>query len=634
MAVLRTSIVLFLLLVLSLEAFTQKSVLKRKINYSAQSERLEDLLLDIADEAGFSFSYNPDLLPVDSLFTINVENSMVKDVLKVLLGMEMELKISGNHLVILRTRYSPRGSAASSKKKYTIDGYIKNSSTGSGLSSALVFDVSKLNSTVSDSSGYFSLEVSAKEEIVGIAIARRDFQDTAIVVQNGDRNLEVSLSPTPGDVDVTRTEGYDLGSISRVNNLKIVQFVTPDASISYAGNLDIYSYKFAQVSFLPFLGTNLLMSGSTENKVSINILAGYNGATDGFEFGGLFNINRHYAKGIQIAGLGNIVGKETVGLQFSGIFNTNLGNVTGVQIAGINNVVLDTLKGLQFSGINNLATHNVDGFQISGISNVAFQDVNRMQIAGITNFGRDIGGAQVAGIFNTSIGTVKGLQVAGIFNTGKTVKTGQVAGIMNIAIDTVEGVQLASILNFARINRGFQLGLVNINDTVPGTSIGLLNLVWKGYNKVELYATEVLYMSARVKLGTRKFYNIIGFGTQGFSKGNVWGYTYGIGGVIGLGKSKKNDLNIDLTITDLQNTDTWFEEINLHTRFNVHYAHHLTPRIMIFGGPTWSNLFYSEDKIITEPYLLDIPPYTIIDKTSNGTVKQGWIGFEVGLRLM
>ncbi len=625
---------IFFLLFLSFEGFSQKSILKQKIDYSAQSERLEDILLDIAEVGDFSFSYNPDLLPVDSLMTLNVENSAVKDVLKVLLGEEMELKFSGNHLVILRSMYSPGGSAATKQKSYTIDGYVTNSSTGYGVSRAVVFDVSKLNSTLSDSTGFFSLEVSSKEETVGIAIARKDFQDTAMVVLNGDQELEVSISPIPGNVEVTRTGGYDLGSISRVNNLKVVKFMTPETSISYAGNRDIYGYKFAQASFLPFLGTNLKMSGSTENKISINILAGYNGATNGVEIGGLLNINRHYAKGVQIAGIGNIVGTETVGFQMAGIFNTNLGNVNGVQFAGINNLVLDTLQGFQIAGINNIATHNVDGFQIAGISNIAVRDVNRMQIAGITNFGKNIGGAQVAGIFNTSYGTVNGLQVAGIFNTGRTIKAGQISAIMNVAIDTVSGVQLAALLNFARVNKGFQLGIVNINHSVPGTSIGLLNLVWKGYNKVELYANEVLYMSARVKLGTRKFYNIIGFGTQGFEKGNVWGYTYGFGGVIGLGKTKKNDLNIELTLTDLQNTDSWFEEINLNSRLNVHYARKISKRLTIFGGPSWSMLFYSEDQISNEPFLLDIPPYTLIDKNNNGTVIQGWIGFEVGVRLL
>lgn len=612
-------------------AFGQKSLLKRNINYSASNERLEDVLRDISYVGEFSFSYNPDLLPVDSLMSISVENSSINDVLQVLLGTELELKISGNHLVILKSKFSASGSTGV-KKTSTINGYIRDSSTGVGVPYAVVFDVSKLNSAISDSSGFFSLEITTREEAVGLAIAKIDFQDTALVIKNNTQRLDVSISPVLGNVEVEGSTALGKSS-GNVNNLKVVKLVTPKATIAYGGELQLYTYKFAQVSFLPFLGTNMRMSGTTENNFSFNILAGYNGATNGVEIGGLFNIDKHYAKGVQIAGLGNIVGNELVGLQLAGIFNTNLGNVTGVQIAGINNVVLDTLRGLQLAGISNVALQNVDGVQVSGISNVAIKDVNRMQISGISNVGKNIGGAQIAGIVNTSAGTVKGIQIAGIANGGRVVKAGQIAGIMNVASDTVSGVQIAGILNFAKFNKGLQLGLINISDTVSGVSVGLLNLVWKGYNKIELYTSEVLYMSFRIKLGTRKFYNIFGAGMQSFAKGSVWGYTYGMGGVIRLGKSK-NDLNIELNLTDLQNRSEWGQDINLNVRFNVHYAQHITKRLKIFAGPTWSNLIYPEDHLNSDAFLLDIPPYTLYDAVTNGTVIQGWIGFEVGLRVL
>jgi len=336
-------------------------------------------------------------------------------------------------------------------------------------------------------------------------------------------------------------------------------------------------------------------------------------------------------------------------VQFSGIFNTNLGTVRGVQFAGINNMVLDSLKGVQISGINNIVTHemegvqfsginnvalkDVDGVQIAGISNVAIKDVNKVQFAGIMNFGRNIGGAQLAGIMNISYGEVDGLQLAGILNTGKSVTKGQAAGIMNVAVDSVGGVQLATLINFARKNKGFQLAILNINDTVPGTSIGLINLTWRGYNKIEILANEVLPMLSRVKLGNRKFYNIVGFGTQGFDKGNVWGYTYGIGTVLGLGK-RSNDLDIELTLTDLQNDDTWFERLNLNTRLSVHYGYNFGKRLTIFGGPSWSTLRYDESNLAEDMWLLDIPPYTLFEKKKGTKVVQGWIGFEFGIRLL
>ena len=102
MVVKKISLVIFFLLVVHF-TFGQKSVLKRTINYSASNERLEDVLLDIANAGEFSFSYNPDLIPIDSLMSLTVENYSIKEVLQVILGNELELKISGNHLVILKS---------------------------------------------------------------------------------------------------------------------------------------------------------------------------------------------------------------------------------------------------------------------------------------------------------------------------------------------------------------------------------------------------------------------------------------------------------------------------------------------------------------------------------------------------
>jgi hypothetical protein len=628
MAAYKTSLILLLLFCFNL-SMAQQSLLKRKINFSAESERLEDVLLGIAQEGGFSFSYNPDFLPVDSLITLNVKNSSIKDILLVLLGSEMELKISGNHLVILRTKYSSSGGPI--KKTSVIDGFIKNSSTGVGIANAVVYDVSKLNSALSDDQGYFSLELTLREENVGLAIAKLDFEDTAVVLLNEDQTLNLYLTEVLGNVEVSGTGTDGITKNSNVDNLKVVKLVTPPANLSVSGNLNIYTYKFAQVSFLPFLGTNMRMSGTTQNKVSLNVLAGYSGGTNGVEIGGLFNINRHYAKGVQIAGLGNVVGSETIGAQIAGLFNTNLGEVKGLQIAGINNLVLDTIQGVQLAGISNIAIQNVNGFQISGISNVALKDVHSIQLAGISNFGRNIGGGQIAGIVNTSNGKVKGIQLAGILNSSSTVNSVQIAGIANIATDTVSGFQLATFVNYSKVNRGFQLGIINISDTVPGTSIGLINIVRRGYNKIELASTEVLYLGIRLKFGTKRFYNILGIGTQQFNAETVWGYTYGFGSAIGLGHSS-SDLNIELTFSDIQQGRSAFEDINLNTRLNILYALQVAKRIKVFAGPTWSNLIYAEEKLTTEPYLQDIPPYTLYNTNKNHQIVSGWIGLELGVR--
>jgi len=340
-------IILFCLLFGSKIAFSQSSgsILKRKLTFQVQDQRLEDVLLGIANEGGFSFSYNPDLMPVDSLISLNVENSSVKTVLNVLLGKELELRISGNHLVILKTQYtsgSLSSTAESGAKTYIVDGYLQNNQTGEYIASVTVYDVNRLHSATSDENGYFSLEIRAKDEVIGIAIADPNFEDTTVVVLNGNQNMKIGLDPMAGLS--LRGPGENSGprrgiGTGQVNKLKVTKLMASSEGIDRSGQMEVNTYRFAQVSFLPFLGTNLKMSGMVENKVSLNILGGYNGATNGLEIGGLFNITRYHAKGFQVAGLGNVAGTETEGFQLAGIFNTNLGTVKGLQISGINNLL-------------------------------------------------------------------------------------------------------------------------------------------------------------------------------------------------------------------------------------------------------------------------------------------------------
>jgi hypothetical protein len=640
MGALKSRILLSILLafLFSFQLAAQSNMLKKKIDFSVQDERLEDILFQIADIGGFSFSYNTALLPIDSIITLNVKESTINDVLKVLLGQELELKISGNHMVILKTKFSSSLTSKSSsgghqKQSVTIEGYVRNSDVGTYVPLVTVYDVDGLNSAMTDSVGFFSLEVSTSKRYLGLAFLRTEFQDTAIVINSNSQRVDMEIKPVASQ-GVSSSINYDATGSSKVNALKVVSIVAPRQSIESAGNKSIYIRRFGQVSFLPFLGTNLFMSGMAENRVSVNILAGYNGAVRGFELGGLVNINRHYTYGVQAAGIMNVVGEETNGLQLSGILNTNLGTVRGAQIAGVNNFVLDSLKGLQLSGINNIivgkllglqlagisniATQDVDGVQLAGVTNVAFKDINRVQLAGVANYGRNISGTQIAGVINTSKSIANGVQIA---------------GIGNFTLNDNKGAQIGLVFNYARKNNGLQLSLINVADSVSGVSIGLINLVRKGYNKLEVSANEILYYNAKVKFGAQNFYTIIAFGAQGFGKGEIWGYTYGFGGAIPLSKKRKVELDIELTATDLQDDNTWFEERNINSRLNFHFSYRINKFISVFGGPSWCNLIYPGDYESSAPYIPDLIPYSLYHKTYGNSEVDGWIGGEVGIRL-
>ena len=78
-------ILLFFLLLFFHSAFSQIPVLKREVSMSLENASLERVLVILANEADFNFSYNSKIINVDTLVSIRVENSTVKDVLDVIL---------------------------------------------------------------------------------------------------------------------------------------------------------------------------------------------------------------------------------------------------------------------------------------------------------------------------------------------------------------------------------------------------------------------------------------------------------------------------------------------------------------------------------------------------------------------
>jgi hypothetical protein len=96
---------------------------------------------------------------------------------------------------------------------------------------------------------------------------------------------------------------------------------------------------------------------------------------------------------------------------------------------------------------------------------------------------------------------------------------------------------------------------------------------------------------------------------------------------------KRNLIHLDLTLTDLQDDDTWFEELNGLARLELLFAFSLSRRFAIFGGPTFNNLFYETLNLESDTFLEDIPPYTLYETTYDDWQIKGWIGFNAGLRM-
>lgn len=368
--------------------------------------------------------------------------------------------------------------------------------------------------------------------------------------------------------------------------------------------------RLAQISVIPFVGTNKDDSDEIKNNLSVNVFWGVNGGLDGLEVGGLFNHLTDKGIGLQIAGLGNSVKNRFIGTQVAGLYNVTGGAFDGIQAAGLFNVA-----------------RNVNALQAAGFFNIA---------------GQRYSGLQVGGIFNVAKADGPTVQFAGIMNACKGTTQFQLSGLFNFAGD-VDGGQVTSLINTARRVDGFQIGLINVADTVSGLPIGILNFIKNGYNRVEFSANETFFGNFSLRIGVKRFYNILYIGgrfdrediiTAGQSAEEVsysWGLGYGIGSAITLGSRAL--VNLEALAIHVNEKESWTNTLNLWNQFRLALDIRTGRRTSIFFGPTF-NLMLSK-RVDDEMNIIgsNIMPYTIYDETTGDRNMKMWVGVNAGIRI-
>jgi hypothetical protein len=328
-----------------------------------------------------------------------------------------------------------------------------------------------------------------------------------------------------------------------------------------------------------------------EGRVMIDVLGGNHSKVNGVNIGGGFNNIHHSVKGVQFGGLGNRVREDVSGIQAAGLFNKVNGRVTGLQVAGIYNKSGSDLLGIQLAGGVNIANKKADAVQFAGLVNYAGSNVKN-QLAGVANIAGDVSWSQTSGLFN---------------------KANEV--------------------------KGFQLGLINVADTVALGSYGLLNFIKRGYNRVELSGSEVLHTNLSFKLGTKQFYNIFHFGVRWdeFKTGDQqgifmsWGLGYGLGTTITV--SPRSLFNLEAVVIHLNELEAWTNELNLLNQLRFTYDIKLNNRLSLFAGPV-ANIYVTKADNSTDPIkrTAHFVPYTIVDgRDADNDVKM-WLGINAGFR--
>jgi len=368
-----------------------------------------------------------------------------------------------------------------------------------------------------------------------------------------------------------------------------------------------YERRPFQFTFLfPPLSTNGINNVNIVNDVSLNLFLGVSGGVEAFEAGLFMNIDRYYMHGVQLAGFGNMVGRD----------------VQGAQAAGFVNVAGKSVEGFQGAGFVNVAGANVKGAQAAGFVNVT---------------GDSLQGFQGAGFVNVSIKAKKGVQAAGLGNvTGSGHSHFQGAGFFNIA-DEVEGAQVAGFVNVAGKVKGLQLaGFLNICDSIEGVPLAFISVVKQnGFRKFSFSVSEIQYANLSYKMGVKHLYNIYSFGKP-FGPASRWMFGGGFGGEIDL--TEKMTLNIEGTVHQelwIGNSANpyfmYIDRLNLYNSLKFLFGWSVDDKVDLHVGPTFNVSVAHTNPDYGVLDWNEIAPYAFYNRTNTNfeqTNVQIWVGLQ------
>ena len=297
------------------------------------------------------------------------------------------------------------------------------------------------------------------------------------------------------------------------------------------------------------------------------------------------------------------------------IFNGNLPAQDSVRISPFHISFITPLgtNGLQSWNTVNRISFNLFAGYSGGLKGI--------EVAGFANALKgDMNGIQLAGFCNNTFGEANGVEIAGYWNYNRhNVKGLQLAGFANVTTGTQTGVQASGFFNYAHRLKGVQVSVVNVADTVEkGIPIGFLSFVKHGYKVIQMGGNETLYGEVSFKTGVRQFYNILSIGATSIHGDLKWGFGYGLGTLIPMGRHF--DIGIEAVSYQIMENEWYSPHMNLLNRANLSLCWNLTRTIGIYGGASW-NVLVAGNEIDTEyqhHYRSDVSMYP---------------GFNAGLRI-
>lgn len=383
----RRFFILALLCLLLLHYSGAAQVLSQRISLTVKDATLPQVLQKIQLKYGVRFSYLNNSLPRQQLFSAEIKDQPLSEVLDVLLTKTDIGYLEKNGQVIIKRGLPKKQPKASIFRKLP-------PASGSETRTA------------------------AKAPPAPRPLAPRTTGEVAPAPKTGSEAPPASLPqpasaapvsvspPAPAPADTSRGKSWTI-------TLRKPDFTLPKPDLgklfSFGPSDDSTVLRPYHFGLLYPLSTNGVQADRYVNRLSFQLLAGTAAGLEGFELAGIGNVEKRYVKGMQVGGVYNIVA----------------GGPEPDSSAGIPGY---TLQGWQVAGVLNLSRGKSDGVQIGGVTNIS-QDLNGAQIAGVLNKAHRVKGAQIGGVLNRAR-HVSGVQI-GLINIADSL-SGVPIGLINI----------------------------------------------------------------------------------------------------------------------------------------------------------------------------------------------------------
>lgn len=167
--------------ILTLVLLTTPVMSNAQINFSVNNKPLDQALVELQKESGYSFFYNDELQGLDQTVTLNVQNKDIRQVLDALLeDLGISYEIKDNKQVALFKQQTPQQEAA----KIQVKGIVKDEN-GEPLVGVSVLEAGTTNGCVTDLDGRYSLNVKADGKLtfnyIGYEVVNRNVSGRNVI---------------------------------------------------------------------------------------------------------------------------------------------------------------------------------------------------------------------------------------------------------------------------------------------------------------------------------------------------------------------------------------------------------------------------------------------------------------------